>query len=96
MLVYVNFWISDNDLSKRQKIQFFLFSKNALKYTKKKGLYLFVHIWINLRGIPRTQSKMDNSEKLATYGRQDEEKQNKNTTRYVLDTIIHKQTQKTQ
>lgn len=36
VLVYVNFWISDNDLSKRQKKQFFLFSKNALKYTKKK------------------------------------------------------------
>ena len=27
---------------------------------------------------------MDNPEKLATYGTQDEEKQNKNTTQYVL------------
>jgi hypothetical protein len=26
---------------------------------------------------------MDNTEKLATYGTQDEEKQNKNTTQYV-------------
>ena len=30
---------------------------------------------------------MDNPEKLATYGTQDEEKQNKNTTQYALDTI---------
>jgi len=38
---------------------------------------------------------MDNPEILATYGTQnkDEEKQSKNTTRYVLDTIIRKQTQ---
>ena len=36
---------------------------------------------------------MDNPQKLATYGEQDEEKQNKNTTQYVLDTIIHKQTE---
>ena len=81
----------------KDKKKKFLFSKNALKYTKKHvGLYLFVHILINIRRIPRAQSKMDNSlnsEKLATYGRQDEEKQNKNTSQYVLDTIIHKQTQ---
>ena len=39
---------------------------------------------------------MDNSEKLAIYSTQDEEKQNKNTTqyRYVLDTTIRKQAQK--
>jgi hypothetical protein len=36
---------------------------------------------------------MDNPEKLVTHGTQDEEKQNKNTTQYVLDTIIRKQTQ---
>ena len=35
---------------------------------------------------------MNNPEKLATYGTQDEEKQNKNTTQYVLDTTIGKQT----
>jgi hypothetical protein len=29
---------------------------------------------------------MDNPEKLATYGTQDEDIQNKNTTQYVLDT----------
>jgi hypothetical protein len=31
---------------------------------------------------------MDNPEKLATYGTQDEEKQIKNTTQYMLDTTI--------
>jgi hypothetical protein len=36
---------------------------------------------------------MDNPEKLATYDRQDAEKQSKNTTQYVLDTTIGKQTQ---
>jgi hypothetical protein len=35
---------------------------------------------------------MDNPEKRATYRTQDEDKQNKNTTQYVLDTTIHKQT----
>jgi hypothetical protein len=38
---------------------------------------------------------MDNPEKLATYGTQDEEKQNKNTTQYVLDGTIRKQTKMT-
>ena len=37
---------------------------------------------------------MDNPEKLATQGIQDDEKQNKNTTQYVLDTTMYKQTQK--
>ena len=36
---------------------------------------------------------MHNPEKLATQGRQDEDKQNKNTTQYVLDTTKRKQTQ---
>jgi len=36
---------------------------------------------------------MDNREKLATYGTQDKEKQNKNTTQYVLDTTTRKKTQ---
>jgi hypothetical protein len=34
---------------------------------------------------------MNNPEKLATQGTQDEEKQSKNTVRYVLDTTIRKQ-----
>jgi len=36
---------------------------------------------------------MDNPEKLATLGTQDEENQIKNTTQRVMDTTIHKQTQ---
>jgi hypothetical protein len=32
--------------------------------------------------------KMDNPEKLATQGTQDEDNQNKNTAQYVLDTTI--------
>jgi len=33
---------------------------------------------------------MDKPEKLSTYGTQDEEKQNKNTTQYALDNTMHK------
>ena len=36
---------------------------------------------------------MDAPEKLATQVTQDEEKQSKNTTQYVLDTTFRKQTQ---
>jgi hypothetical protein len=36
---------------------------------------------------------MGNLEKLAKYGTEDEEKQSKNTTQYVLDITIFKQTQ---
>ena len=36
---------------------------------------------------------MENQEKLATYGTQDEEKQHKSTKQYVLDTTINKQIQ---
>ena len=36
---------------------------------------------------------MDNPGKLATQGTQDEDKQNKNTTQYVLDTTMRAQTQ---
>jgi hypothetical protein len=39
---------------------------------------------------------MDNPEKLATQGTQDEEKQNKNTTQYVLDTTIDAKKQRVQ
>ena len=38
---------------------------------------------------------MDNPEKLGTQGTQDEDKENKNTTQYVSDTTIRKQTQTT-
>ena len=36
---------------------------------------------------------MDKPDKLATQGTQDEDKQSKNTTKYVLDTTIDKQTE---
>jgi len=36
---------------------------------------------------------MDNPDKLATKDTQDEDEQNKNTTQYVLDTTMRKQTQ---
>ena len=36
---------------------------------------------------------MDDPEKLATQGKQDKEKQSKNTTQYMWDTTIDKQTQ---
>ena len=36
---------------------------------------------------------MDNPEKLATLGTQDEDKENKKTTQYVLDINKHKHTQ---
>ena len=38
---------------------------------------------------------MDNPEELATQDTQDEDKQNKNTTQYVLDTTVRKQKQMT-
>ena len=47
----------------------------------------YIHVKNKRQRIPMGQSKMDNLEKLATQGIQDEEKQNKNTTQYVLDTI---------
>ena len=43
--------------------------------------------------MPNWQSKHDNPEKLVTKGTQDKQKQNKNTTQYVLNNTICKQTQ---
>jgi len=48
------------------------------------------------RSTERGNKKMDNPEKLATQVTQDEEQQHKNTTQYVLDTTIRKETQITQ
>jgi hypothetical protein len=45
----------------------------------------------NCYRIPKGQSKKDNPEKLAIWDIQDEDKPNKHTTQYVLDTSIHKQ-----
>ena len=52
---------------------------------------LFQYTLENTKG----HSKMDNPEKLATSGTQDEDKQNKNTTQHVIDSNIRKQKQKT-
>ena len=46
-----------------------------------------------IQRIPKGQLKMNNPEKLATQSTQDEEKQNKNTTQYELNTTMRKQTQ---
>ena len=43
--------------------------------------------------ISKGQSQIDNPEKLATVGTQDEDKQTKSTTQYVLDTTMRKQLQ---
>jgi len=51
------------------------------------------HILKKRQRKPKGQSKLDNPEKSATQGTQDEENQSKNTTQYVLDTTIRKQTQ---
>ena len=44
-------------------------------------------------GSTKGQSQMDNPEKLAAYGTQGEDKQNKSTTQYALNTTIGKQSQ---
>jgi hypothetical protein len=62
------------------------------------------HVKINIRERRRSNTMQRNwqhmvrktkkhTEKLATYGTQDEEKQSKNTTQYALDTTIRKQNQ---
>ena len=43
--------------------------------------------------IPKGKTNMDNPEKLVTQGTKCERKQNKNTTQYVSDTTLRKQTQ---
>jgi hypothetical protein len=54
--------------------------------------FLNISVIVNKRQrIPMGQSKIDNPEKLAIY-RLRKTKQKKNTTQYVLDTNIHKQT----
>jgi len=51
--------------------------------------------WINVRENRSDNEKIYNPEKPATYGTQNEDKQNKNTMQYVLGTTIFKQTQTT-
>ena len=54
--------------------------------SKKKSLY-------KPQRIPKGQYKMDNPKKLATQGSQNEGKQSTNSTQYVLNTTMRKQTQ---
>ena len=59
------------------------------KIITKVKLPTFTPLIINKhQRIPKGQSKMDNPEKLATHGTQDEEKQHKNTTQCALETTI--------
>ena len=53
-------------------------------------LYPFSNLTKKRQRIPKGQSKMDNPKKLATYGTQDEEKQNKNMCWIPLYAIKHK------
>jgi hypothetical protein len=48
---------------------------------------------LHVREYRRGNKKIDNPEKLATQGTQGKDKQNKNTTQYVLNTTMHKKTQ---
>ena len=57
-------------------------------------LVSFVYLVNKRQIIQKGQSKMDNSEKLATYrANRTEKNQDKNKTQYALDTTIRKQTQ---
>ena len=60
---------------------------------------MFLEISVGMNGLSLNKRqriqraiKKDNPEKLTTQGTQDEDKQNKHTTQYVLDTTMHKQT----
>ena len=81
-----------------------VFVANDIRYIRGEGLWnsekllyhcsldshQILHLQINVR-----EYRKNNPEKLATKGIQDEEKQNKNTTQYVLDITIHKHIQLT-
>ena len=56
---------------------------------------IFLYLYKHEREYRRCNLKMDNQEKLAAQGTQDEEKQNKNLTQYVPDTTTRKQTHTT-
>ena len=52
-----------------------------------------VRLQLNVREYRMEQQKKDNPEKMATQLKQDDEKHNKQTTQYALDTTRRKQTQ---
>ena len=61
-------------------------------FLQKNNHFAFLLKIIKRQRIPKGQSKMDNPEKRATYGAQDEDKQNKNTTQNELSSTICKHT----
>ena len=65
-------------------------SRNKQKVTDDERM---VRLQVHVREYRMGQSKKNNPKKLATLGTQDEEKHNKQTTQYVLDTTRRKQTQ---
>lgn len=52
--------------------------------------FLRTEYYIKIRQYQSDYQKMDSTEKLATYGKTNEEKEIKNTTQYALDTTIYK------
>ena len=68
---------------------FFLISTDEDKNKNDSSMYSHIIVLeaINVRKYRR------GNQKWTTYGTQDEDKQIKNTTQYVLDTTIRKQTQ---
>jgi len=67
------------------KINFKEYRRGNKKWTIQRNL--------QHRDTRRRKTKQKQSRETCNIGTQDEEKQNKNTTQYVLDTTIHKQTQ---
>ena len=59
---------------------------NYYKKHKKRTERTLKYILYKVYRVPKGQSKMENPKKLATWGTQDENKQNKNTTQYVIYT----------
>ena len=63
------------------------------KLRTKQDLYLPKMRYLNkCQRTPKGQTKMNNPVKLAAQGTKDEEKQKKNTTKYVLEITMRKQT----
>ena len=79
--------ISANNKNKALLIRFLLIPNWKIKYWKSNLQN------INVREYRRGNQEKENPKKLAIQGTQDEEKQSKNTTQYVVDITMRKQTQ---
>ena len=74
-------------------IQHLGITKCTIVYLLQSVIFLFRKPYMNINKcwrISKRQSKMDNQEKRATQGTQDEDKQNVNTSQYVLDNTMGK------